>query len=452
MTINVAIIGSGPAGYYTAEALVNTGEDVRIDVIDRLPTPFGLIRSGVAPDHQTTKNVEKKFAKTALREEVQFYGNVEIGNDLCVDELCEIYDAVVLAIGASMDKLPPIPGADKKGSYGAATFVGWYNGHPDHLALKPDLSCDTVCVIGHGNVGMDIARVLTKTDDELKITDMPDYARNAIVNSSVKNVHLVGRRGPLQAKFTNPELREMGGLAECVPLVDGDILPDEIPEGEDAREHRLQVKNIDRLKEYAANKAGSKPKACHFDFFRRPVEILGDDKVTGLRVEKTIVDADGQAQGTGEFYDIPCGIVVSAIGYRTQPISCVPFDEKRGTVESDNGRIKKGLYVVGWAKRGPSGVISSNRPDGEICAEQIMEDVPDGGKPGREAFRKLLEGKGARRVSFADWQKIDEAEHEMAEHGAPRHKLVTVDEVLDVLDHMKSEFSREVVQKKMEEA
>lgn len=452
MTLSVAIIGSGPAGYYTADALLKVCPDIKIDVIDRLPTPFGLIRSGVAPDHQTTKKVEKKFAKTALRDEVQFYGNIEIGNDLCVDELCEIYDAVVLAIGASMDKLPQIPGADKQGSYGAATFVGWYNGHPDHLDLKPDLSCDTVCVIGHGNVGLDIARVLTKTDDELKITDMPDYARKAIVGSSLKQVHLVGRRGPLQAKFTNPELREMGELANCVPIVDGTILPDDVPETGDDRDDRLKVKNIARLKEYAALSRDEKPKACHFDFFRRPVEILGDDKVTGLRVEKTIVDADGQAQGTGEYYDIPCGIVVSAIGYKTQPISCVPFDEKRGTVENDNGRVRNGLYVVGWAKRGPSGVISSNRPDGEICAEQIMEDVAPGGKPGREAFRKLLEDKGHRRVSFQDWQKIDEAEHSMAENGAPRHKLVTMDEVLDVLDHMKSEFSKDVVQKKMEEA
>ncbi len=432
MTIKVAIIGAGPAGFYTADALTERDADVAIDLIEYLPTPYGLIRAGVAPDHQTTKKVQKTYAKTAQKPQLRYYGNVKIGRDVRLDELREIYDAVVLAIGAPRDNPARMPGADKQGVYGSAAFVGWYNGHPDFRDLNPDLNTQAVAVIGVGNVAIDVARVLVKTPEEMATSDLQDYAAEAVGKSPITDVYLFGRRGPVDAKFTNVELREMGKLEQCVPIVDAAQLPDAVTGDYEDRDLRVRAKNLETLKEFAGRDPKEKPKRVHFAFHASPVEILGGDRVEGLRLERTRVE-DGRAVGTGEYFEIPCGLVVPAIGYRSEPIEGAPFDEKRGIVPNEAGRVADGLYAVGWIKRGPTGTIATNKPDGKLAAEQILADCKPG-KPGRAAFEALLREKGVRPVSFSEWLRIEAAEEAGATPPAPRKKFTRVENMLDALD------------------
>jgi NADPH-dependent glutamate synthase beta subunit-like oxidoreductase len=432
LTVSVAIIGTGPAGFYTADALIKKGVDCTIDLIDRLPTPYGLIRFGVAPDHQTTKKVSRAFEKTAVAEACRFFGNVEVGRDVSLAEMREMYDAVVLAVGAGHDRLAGIPGEDKKGVIGSATFVGWYNAHPDLRHLDPDLNTRNVVVIGNGNVAIDIARVLVKTREEMADSDLPEYATAAIEASPITDVYMMGRRGPIEAKFTNVELREMGELKNAVPLVDAAQLPDEVGDLDNPRDQRLKEKNLATLKEFTKFKVADAAKHVHFGFYANPVEILGGDHVEGLRLEKTKVE-EGRAVGTGEFFEIECGLVIPAVGYRSLPVADVPFDDKKSIVVHDDGRVAPGLYAVGWVKRGPSGVISTNRPDGVAAAELIAEDCGAGGKPGRTALSALLAERGIRVVDFDDWKKIESAEIAAAEGPAPRRKFETLTEMLDVL-------------------
>ena len=366
MPLQVAIVGSGPAGFYTAAALIKLDREVRVDIIDRLPTPFGLVRAGVAPDHQSTKNVSRNFERTALNEAVGFFGNVEVGRDLSIAELRDAYDAVVLAVGGPLDRPSGITGADKDGVFGAAAFVGWYNGHPDFRDLDPRLDHPTAVVVGNGNVAIDVARVLIRSPAEMAASDLADHAAVAIHASPITDVHLCGRRGPVEAKFTNVELREMGTLEGCLPVIDGGKLPDDIGDLE-GRDQRLKEKNLATLHEFAEREPAEEAKRIHFRFFASPVEILGGDKVEGLRFEHTRVE-NGRAVGTGETFDIDCGLVVNAIGYRSIPFAGVPFDEAAGLVPNGGGRIENGFYVVGWAMRGPTGVISSNRGDGNAAA------------------------------------------------------------------------------------
>ncbi len=432
MTISVAIIGTGPAGFYTADALIKKGVDCKIDMIDRLPTPYGLIRAGVAPDHQTTKKVSRAFEKTAKTDQCAFFGNVEVGKDVSLAELKNMYDAVVLAVGAGHDRLCGIPGEDKKGVIGSATFVGWYNAHPDLRNLDPDLDTRNVAVIGNGNVAIDIARVLVKTREEMADSDLPEFAASAIEASPITDVYMFGRRGPIEAKFTNVELREMGELKNAVPLVDASQLPDEVGELENARDQRLKEKNLATLQEFTKHKAADAPKHVHFAFYANPVEVLGGDRVEELRLERTKVE-NGRAIGTGEFFEIECGLVIPAIGYRSLPIDDVPFDADKATVIHDDGRIEPGVYAVGWVKRGPSGVISTNRPDGAATAEHIAEDCGAGGKPGRDALQAVLAERNVRVVTFDDWKAIESAEEAAAPDPAPRRKFETVGEMLAVL-------------------
>ena len=435
MAISVAIVGSGPAGFYTAEALASSGNDFSIDFIERLPTPYGLIRGGVAPDHQTTKKVQKKYEETALREQVRFFGNVEVGRDVALSELRAIYDAVVLAVGAPHDRPLGIPGEDKKGVFGSAAFVGWYNGHPDFKDLNPDLNVAAVAVIGVGNVAIDVARLLSRSQDELTETDLPDYAERAILSSPVKDVYLLGRRGPVEAKFTNVELREMGKLSESVPVVRPEQIPNDagdLPE----REKRLKERNLETLREFSARKPDEKPKRVHFEFYAAPVEILGGERVEKLKVERTRVEG-GRNVGTGEFFEIPCGLVIAAIGYRAEPVDGAPFDKKQAVIPNADGRVEKGLYAAGWIKRGPTGVISSNRPDGEEVARHIRQDFAGGAKepkPGRPSLVKLLNERKVRVVSFDDWKKLEAAEAANAGGKRPRKKFVAVKDMLDYLD------------------
>lgn len=438
MALSVAIIGAGPAAFYTVEALLGHGEaarDIQIDIIERLPTPYGLIRAGVAPDHQSTKKVARKFERMALEQAVRFFGNVEVGRDVTLDELRSIYDAVVLAVGSPGDRALGIPGENRPGVYGSSLFVGWYNGHPDFRDLEPIIAGPVAVVVGNGNVALDVARILVMSQAELAASDTPDYAVAALQRSGIEEVMIVGRRGPAEARFANAELRELLDLDDAVALADVADLPDTIPAIED-RERRRVEKNLTLFRRFAGHAAADRPKRIRFRFFAAPVAILGEGAASGIRLEAMAV-RDGRLSGTGRIEDILCHTIVTAIGYRCQPIPGVPFDPGRGLIPSADGRIEPGLYVVGWAKRGPTGVISSNRPDGETCAEQIRADadVQAGTRPGREALTRLLAERGLRAVSFADWHAIDLAEVAAARPPAPRRKFTTLAEMLAVLDH-----------------
>ena len=438
MPFSVAIIGAGPSGFYAAEALLRSSLDFRIDLIEGLPTPFGLIRFGVAPDHQSTKRVARAYERTAKDEAVRYYGNVEVGRDVALSELRRIYDAVIIAIGAPLDRELKIPGGGKPGVYGSAAFVGWYNGHPAHRDLAPDLETESVAIIGNGNVALDIVRVLVKTPGEMATTDLPDYAGEAVHAAPIKDVYLIGRRGPLEAKFTNVELREMAQLADCLPIVDPEQLPGEPAAEASERDRRLQAKNLDTLRSFAALSGAGKRKRLHFKFFSRPVEVLGESRVEGLRLERTRLEA-GNVVGTGETFDLPCGAIVAAIGTRSQPLNGLPFDATRGVVTNRRGRVAKGLYVVGWARRGPTGVIGTNKPDADEIAAHIEADLREAGASrtsgsGRLALEDLLDERGVAWISYEDWKAIEAAEEAAAEPGMPRKKLIRVAEMLAVLN------------------
>ncbi|PPR58639.1 MAG: NADPH-ferredoxin reductase FprA, partial [Alphaproteobacteria bacterium MarineAlpha4_Bin2] len=351
------------------------------------------------------------------------------------DELKGLYDAVVLAIGSPYDRKLGVPGEDKKGVFGSADFVGWYNGHPDFRDLEPNLNTNAVVVIGVGNVAIDCARVLVKTPAEMSTTDLATHAAEAIHASPLEDVYMVGRRGPIEAKFTNVELREMGELEDCTPIIDADQIPEEVPEDMEMsdRDRRLKDRNLGTLRGFVDAEPAGRKRRVHFQFFASPIEILGGDSVEGIRLEKNEV-RDGRAVGTGDTYDIPCKIVIPAIGYQGQPLKGVPFDERNGVIENDDGRVSDGLYAVGWIRRGPTGVIGTNKHDGDRAAEQINEDCNDSAKLGRVGLKSLLLGKDVRYIDYKNWQRIDDAEKSAATDGAPRRKLTRIPEMLAVLD------------------
>ena len=429
---HIAIIGSGPAGYYTAEAAQKRWEDdVRIDIFDMLPVPYGLIRTGVAPDHQSIKGVSRRYEKTALSDNVHFIGNVCVGRDVTIPELQRSYDAVVLATGAPNDRPLGIPGEELGNVFGSAAFVGWYNGHPQFADLGPDLSGRHAVVIGMGNVALDVARILAKTEAEFAGADIVTHALDALRASRLQTITIVGRRGPHQIMMTPKELGELAHLERASPRVDQGDLPDE---GEDALLEPGLRKSVTHLRSFAAipeSVHADKPIEIAFDMFAGPHELLGDGgKVNAIRLERTRVEA-GRAIGTGEFYDLPADLVVSCIGYRTSPIPDVPFDERAGCFANDEGRILPGIYCVGWARRGPSGTIGTNRPDGFGVVEKIAEDLGSGAlgradKAGRTGFDALVSERGLEIVTFRDWKKIEEAEEQAAREGAPREKFVNI--------------------------
>lgn len=432
---HIAIIGSGPAGYYTAEgAQKQWGDDVQVDVFDRLPVPYGLIRTGVAPDHQSIKGVSRRYEKTALTDNVRFVGNVSIGEDVTIADLSELYDAVVLATGAPNDKNLGLPGEDLGNVFGSAEFVGWYNGHPQFAGLAPDLSGKHAVVIGMGNVALDVARILAKTEEEFSGSDIVGHALDALRGSGIEKVTIVARRGPHQVAMTPKELGELAHLSRATPRVDPEDLPDE---AEDAILEPGLRKSVAHLRSFAAIPESIHADArieIYFDLYASPVAFHGDGKVSGLEVERTKVET-GRAIGTGETYIIPADLVVTAIGYRTSPIPDVPFDERMGRFANDEGRILTGLYCVGWARRGPSGTIGTNRPDGYSVIEKIAEDMDSGklgraGKKGRAGFDQLAAARGMDIVTFRDWKKIEEAETAAARDGSPREKFVDIEAMI----------------------
>ena len=430
--LHVAIIGSGPAGYYTAEALQKQfGDEVRIDVIDRLPTPFGLIRAGVAPDHQSIKAVSRRYETTALTDNVRFIGNIDIGSSVTVAELLDLYHAVVVATGAPGDRKLGIPGEELPGVIGSATLVGWYNGHPAFAHLDPPLLTDSVAVIGAGNVALDVTRVLAKTRDEFEGSDIARHALAALSLSGVKHIHIFSRRGPHQIQMTPKELGELGELQRAVPHVRSEDLP---PEEADAGLEPGVRKSVTHLRQFARTNGRDAEIDIRFDFYMRPVRIEGEGRVERLIVERTRLDETGNAVGTGEEIVIPCGMVVSCIGYRTHPIPGIPYDDRLGRFTNEEGRIAPGLYCVGWARRGPTGTIGTNRPDGFAIAELIAADAPSGTREGRPGLDRLIATRGLKVVTFQDWKKIDAAEIARARDGSPREKFTSIDEMLSAID------------------
>lgn len=428
---HIAIIGSGPAGYYTAEAAQKLwDEEVRVDVFDLLPVPYGLIRFGVAPDHQSIKGVSRRYEKVALSDNVRFVGNVKVGSDVSIAELGRFYDAIVLATGAPHDRELALPGADLANIFGSAAFVGWYNGHPQFANLAPDLSGRHAVVIGMGNVALDVARILAKSEAEFEGSDIVAHALAALQKAQIEKITILGRRGPHQIMMTPKELGELGALERASPRVERSDLPDAEEDG--LLEPGLR-KSVTHLRSFAAipeDMHAEKPIEIEFDMFASPAQFTGEGAVSAVKVERTRVEA-GRAIGTGEFYEVRADLVVSCIGYRSSPIPDIPFDERQGRFANDEGRILPGIYCVGWAKRGPSGTIGTNRPDGYGVIELIGADAASGAlgradKIGRAGFDTLAKQRGLKVVTFQDWKRIEEAEEKAAREGAPREKFVEV--------------------------
>ncbi len=443
----VAIIGAGPAGFYAADQLLKEGFEV--DLYDLLPTPFGLVRAGVAPDHPKIKSVTRMYAKTAQHEAFRFFGGVQLGVDVARDELRARYHAVVYAVGTSTDNRLGIPGEDRPGSHPATEFVAWYNGHPhfaDHLF---DLNGGRAVVVGNGNVAIDVARMLVLDPGELAPTDTADHALDAFGMAGVTEVVLLGRRGPAQAAFTNPELRELGELQRADVIVDPAQLEGvEVPEDGDATKRR----NVEILREYSQRAVSGKSHRLELRFLRSPLEILGegtDGPVTGVRlaVNRLVQAADGRvsAEPTGEEEVIECGLVLRSIGYRGVPLAGIPFDERRGLIRNRDGRVVedsetcRGEYAVGWIKRGPSGVIGTNKKDAADTVARIVEDAEAGrlGEPSPEdadpeAVAAWLRERVPDLVTWSDWEAIDAHESALGQPaGRPRVKLVRLAELIE---------------------
>ena len=405
---HIAIIGSGPAGYYTAEACQKQFEGaVRIDIIDRLPVPFGLIRSGVAPDHQSIKAVARRYEAVALTDSVRFVGKLAVGSDVTIPELLSLYDAVVLATGAPADRRLGIEGDDLPGVIGSAAFVGWYNGHPDFADLDPRIADGDVVIIGNGNVALDCARVLAKAPGEFAGSDIVAHAYDRLTQETARSITILGRRGPQQIAMTPKELGELGKLERVAVRVDPADLP---PLVSDEGLVPGQRKSVGLLRAFAATPT-DKAIPLSFNFFAQPVRIEGAERAERIVVERTRLGVDGAAVGTGEHYAVPA--------------------EQRGRFANEEGRIMPGLYCVGWARRGPTGTIGTNKPDGFLVSEAIAADQPAAGaKAGRAGLDALIAERGLDIVTFRGWQKIDLAEIERARAGAPREKFVRVDEMV----------------------
>jgi ferredoxin/flavodoxin---NADP+ reductase len=452
MTIRIAIVGSGPAGFYAAGHLLKeSGEGtqpVEVDMLERLPTPWGLVRSGVAPDHPKIKSVVRVYEKTAAHPRFRFFGNVELGRDVSRDELAERYHAIVYATGSARDRPLGIPGEELPGSHPATDFVGWYNGHPDHPDREFDLSCERAVVIGNGNVALDVARMLTLTHDELAVTDIADDALHALDESKIKEIVVVGRRGPAQAAFTNPELLELGELADADVIVD----PDELERAlavSDPNMGPTAERNVKVLRDYARRTPGDKRKRVILRFLLSPIELIGDGRgVRRVVLARNALQAgeDGRlrAQATGETETIEAGLVMRAIGYRGAAVPGVPFDERAATIPNEGGRVVSpdgaypGEYAVGWIKRGPSGVIGTNKKDAQETVDALLEDLAEGAhlnptNPDPDAIEELLSERVPTLVTYEGWSEIDRHERSLGEpYGRPRVKLTRIEELLRV--------------------
>jgi ferredoxin--NADP+ reductase len=436
--MRVAVVGSGPAGFYAAGALLSADPPVEVDMIERLPTPWGLVRLGVAPDHPKLKTVSRAFERIAEQPGFRFLGHVELGRDLDHEDLVRLYDAVIYAVGAQTDRRLGIPGEDLPGSWPATEFVAWYNGHPDHQQLELDLDVERAVVIGNGNVALDIARMLALTHEELAPTDATDASIAAIAGSSLREIVVIGRRGPAQASFTTPELHEMGDLAGADVIVDPRDL-----EGAEPKDTNSE-RNLAVLSELAAREPEGKPRRVVFRFFRSPVAILGEDRVEGIELVRNELDANERAVPTEEHETLACGLVFRSVGYHGVELPGVPFDTRSGTIPNEGGRVEPGVYAAGWIKRGPTGVIGTNKKDAAETVQLLLEDAAAGRlelKPDATAAAvdALLAERGARVVEYDGWCAIDEAERAAGEKsGRPRVKLCSREELLAAAERVAS--------------
>jgi ferredoxin--NADP+ reductase len=455
--LRVAIIGAGPSAFYAADALLHQEAiDVRIDMFDRLPTPYGLVRAGVAPDHQKIKSVTKAFAHVAEDSRFRFYGNVSFGQDLLLDDMKENYHQVLFATGAQSDKHMGIPGEELIGSHPATAFVAWYNGHPDFHDQHFDLTQERVAIVGVGNVAIDVARILCLSPAELAVTDMADYAIAALSKSKVREVYLLGRRGPAQAAFTNPEVKELGELADADIIIREDeaaldpVSAEVVAESDD----RSLQRKVELLQGYARREPAGRTKRLYLRFLVSPVELIGDSagRVERMRIVRNRLtkSATGTvlSEATDQFQDLDVGLVFRSVGYRGAPIPGIPFHDKWGVVLNEKGRVIDpessapivGEYVTGWIKRGPSGVIGTNKPDSVETVNCMIEDAAAGRtwQPTTavsDVERGLIRRKQPRCVSFSDWCRLDALETARgAEQGRPRVKFTTVDEMLKALE------------------
>lgn len=457
--LRIAIIGSGPSGFYLAEQLLKQPAlAVEIDMFDRLPTPFGLVRGGVAPDHPKIKTVTRAYDRIASSPGFRFYGHVTVGEDVTRADLAQHYHAVVYAVGAQTDRKLDIPGEDLPGSHAATDFVGWYNGHPDYTNRRFDLTTGSVAVIGNGNVAMDVVRILARTPEELGTTDIADYALEALRRSRVSTIYMLGRRGPAQAAFTNPELKELEELAGAQVHVD----PAELELDPFSQEFmaagadRSVERNLEILQQYAEQPVTDQPKTIVMRFLVSPVEILGTTHVEAIRIVKNELyragDGSLRSRPTGQFETLPVGLVFRSIGYKGVALPGVPFDAARGIIPNRcgrvmdlSGKVQPGEYVVGWIKRGPSGIIGTNRPDAQETAQQLLADVAEGTllhpeSPSRDSLEALLRARGVQYVTYQDWQILDRLEQEQGQRvGRPRVKFCRVEEMLAALAEAKHE-------------
>jgi ferredoxin--NADP+ reductase len=437
--LRVAIVGAGPSGIYAAEAL-STLHDVvvDVDVFDALPVPFGLVRYGVAPDHTSIRGVRDTLEKTLNNPGVRFFGNVRVGVDISLGELSEDYDAVILTYGASTDQQLGIPGEALKGSIPATELVSWYCGNPDarrELIENSIRNVSSVVVIGVGNVAVDVARILIKAPGELDATDMPQHVLEDLSSSSITDVHIVGRRGPAQASFTTKELKELGELLGVDVVVDPDDLELDPSSLETVAAHKVAARNVEVLKEWSSRSTGDQPRRLHFHFFRRPVEIIGVDGVSGVVLERTEFDEDGQLVGTGATEELPAQLVVRSVGYRGESSVGVEVDQRSGAIPHIDGRVLRGdsavpgLYVAGWIKRGPSGIIGTNKKCAAGTVEGLIADYSAGILPtpaNAGSVVALLDARGIDYCSTQSWRNIDRAERELG-HSRGRERTTIHD-------------------------
>lgn len=415
-TTRVVVVGSGPAGLYAAEELSKA--EIAVDVLDRLPCPYGLLRYGVAPDHLKMKNLEITLRKTLERPEVRFLGGAELGRDVSVEELHEFYDAIVYATGSSVDRHLGVPGEDLPGSFSATEFVSWYSGHPDADIDQFTLDATGVVVIGVGNVAVDVVRVMAKTATEMRETDVPDHVLEVLEASKITDIHMVGRRGPVQAKFTTKELRELGELANADIIVRSDELElDEASEVALEGDKSLR-KNLEVIRGWADREPTGKPRRIHLRFLHSPVEILGSDRVSGVRLERNALNGRGGVAGTGSSVDVDAQMVLRSVGYRGTALPGVPFDDRDCVIPNEAGRVMvdgshvPGEYVAGWIKRGPTGVIGTNRSDAKETIGCLLEDLDSLPRSGADpdAIIEHLRRRDVPVVTWEGWQAIDEAE------------------------------------------
>ena len=443
--LRVAIVGAGPSGFYAAGQLLAVAEpQFSVDLYDRLPTPYGLVRSGVAPDHPKIKSVTRAYDKTTEHERFRFFGHVELGGDIGREDLLEHYHVVLYTIGTAIDKRLGIPGEDLRGSHPATEFVAWYNGHPDHSGLEVDLQASHAVVVGAGNVAIDVARMLALAPSELEITDTADHAIGVLSASGIQEITILARRGPLQAAFTNPELLEMGELERGDVEVVGAEL-DELSAVALGAADKTRRRNVEIIQDYAARPRTGKPITVRFRFLASPVELLGDEDghVRAVKIENNAIVArdDGSlaARGTETFEEIPAQLVFRSIGYTGQPVADIPFDERRGLISNQAGRVtdpdgthQLGEYVSGWIKRGPSGVIGTNKKDSQDTVAKILEDAAAGrlNDPAADDIEAMIATHCVNAVTWEGWQAIDAIETaagEASTPGRPRVKLTEWD-------------------------